>query len=102
MDRGFVTGRRPNVVPADRDRCSDTGLGRLFVSDGLDAAQPKPAAVRRWMSFDTLRSLISTRSASRRSGPSQEPAPRSAYPDRLLETGVEAVAALTFGRHLIR
>ncbi len=25
----FVTTRQPNVVPADRDRCPDTGLGRL-------------------------------------------------------------------------
>jgi len=25
----FVTSRQPNVVPAERDRCPDTGLGRL-------------------------------------------------------------------------
>lgn len=91
----FVTSRRPNVVPADVDRCPDTGLGRLSYQRAWKVFHDASAG-------STLHQL--RHSALTHLGEAGVSAPllqaKSRHHDprtlaRYVKPGIEAVAALT-------
>lgn len=91
----FVTSRQPNVVPADRDRCPDTGLGRLSYqmawklfsrhSDGATLHQLRHSALTHLGEEGVSAVLLQAKSRH------QDPRTLARYS----KPGVEAVAALT-------
>lgn len=96
-DRGpvFVTTRQPNVVPADHDRCPDTGLGRLSYqmawklfsreSGGATLHQLRHSALTHLGEAGVSAVLLQAKSRH------QDPRTLARYS----KPGVEAVAALT-------
>ncbi len=91
----FVTSRQPNVVPADRDRCPDTGLGRLSYqmawklfsqhSNGATLHQLRHSALTHLGEDGVSAVLLQAKSRH------QDPRTLARYS----KPGVEAVAALT-------
>jgi len=91
----FVTSRQPNVVPAERDRCPDTGLGRLSYqmawklfsqhSDGSTLHQLRHSALTHLGEEGVSAVLLQAKSRH------QDPRTLARYS----KPGIEAVAALT-------
>lgn len=91
----FVTKRQPNVVPADRDRCPDTGLGRLSyqmawklfseASSGATLHQLRHSALTHLGEDGVSAVLLQAKSRH------QDPRTLARYS----KPGIEAVAALT-------
>lgn len=91
----FVTSRQPNVAPAERDRCPDTGLGRLSyqmawklfsqASNGATLHQLRHSALTHLGEEGVSAVLLQAKSRH------QDPRTLARYS----KPGVEAVAALT-------
>lgn len=91
----FVTSRQPNVVPADHDRCPDTGLGRLSyqmawklfsqASGGSTLHELRHSALTHLGEEGVSAILLQAKSRH------QDPGTLSRY----AKPGIEAVAALT-------
>ena len=91
----FVTTRQPNVVPADGDRCPDTGLGRLSyqmawklfsqASEGSTLHQLRHSALTHLGEEGVSAILLQAKSRH------QDPRTLARY----AKPGIEAVAALT-------
>lgn len=91
----FVTKRQPNVVPADSDRCPDTGLGRLSyqmawklfsqASGGSTVHQLRHSALTHLGEEGVSAILLQAKSRH------QDPRTLARY----AKPGIEAVAALT-------
>lgn len=90
-----MTKRKPNVVPADRDRCPDTGLGRLSyqmawkffsqASRGATLHQLRHSALTHLGEEGVSAILLQAKSRH------QDPRALARY----AKPGIEAVAALT-------
>lgn len=91
----FVTSRQPNVVPAERDRCPDTGPGRLSYQMAWKLfSQASGGATLHQLRHSTLTHLGEEGvSAVLLQAKSRHQDPRTLA--RHCKPGIEAVAALT-------